>query len=174
MIDKTTRHGPYTSETATISSWFPRSRRSDRSRVPWMLRTIPTSFLFPFLPHGRLSPRENRSQTSAEGREKSRKRKNASSHATWKLSSTIHTNERYNFSPSLSTVVVAVRQITEPTSPIHDRFVRACVRLFRRISSARGFVLRRLNCRGIAAPRDPAYRWESLRVCGCSRKRGDN
>lgn len=57
--------------------------------------------LVPILPPRRLSPES--SQASAKGREKSRKRKNATSHATWNLSSTIHANM-----PQFSTVSTPV------------------------------------------------------------------
>lgn len=71
--------------------------------------TVAAAFLSPFFPSlrtprsSRRLSRETRSRgRPAEGRGKSRKRKNAASHATtWNLSSTIHTNMP-QFSPSFS------------------------------------------------------------------------
>ena len=137
--------GPCTSETTTIFSRLPSLWSEPRS----LNTTHDTDLaLVPILCPRRLSPRLEPAN-SAKGREKSRKRKNATSHATWNLSLTIRTNMPQFFLVSRISVWLVE---SRADFAVYDRFVRACVAIQKQISKQEIRFLS-LNWRGIAAPR---------------------
>ena len=149
-----------------------------------MLRTIPASFPFPFLPHGRLSPREEERKRERVGARLQPRGEKNRGNAKMPAATRRGIYRRRFTRPNATIPPAPYPSLSSAFAESPSRLRRFTIALFvhgcsdRRISSARrgGGVrsppskLPRNSC----AREIPHIDENSLRVCGCSRKRENN